>query len=263
MKDGHLEERLRAWALRRAPEEDDLDRVRACASERLRAEPHLGLGDAPAFPAARIRFPAWAAAAAVALVAFVLLWRADSERQNTAESHNGDALELARIAPEHAAARARLFDETDAVFADRLRWLATIGRDVQVGLVPESGEEGPGSPPLIVRLVVVLKLEGHDDWQPVWSADVLTRSEEFVVIRPRDDGGDEVTLWVDSRDDGRYVVGIRPGPLPVPSDWRRGAAGFSSLANPSRSSAFSRRKGEYRVVPDRPAPRCASILRRS
>lgn len=246
MKNDQLEGRLRSWAFRRAANDRDIDRVHVRASERLRAEPHLELEGAPGVPVSRLRFPVWATAAAAALIVSVLLWQGGPASHDTAETINGDARELARIAPEHAAARARLFDETGAVFADRLRWLATIGDDVQVGLSPESEEEASGSPPLIVRLVVVLKLEGRDDWQRVWTADVLTRSEEFVVIRPRDNGGGEVALWVDLREDGRYVVEsdlALSGPVRLATSATR----VLVAGEPQQVLCLRSAEGEYRV----------------
>lgn len=205
MKDDRLDGTLRTWATRRARGEDAFVRVRSRAAERLREEKYLDLGAGAPASGGLARTAGWVLATA-AFVVLALLWRTDPGVRETVEPANGGGRELARIAPRHALARARLFDETGAVFADRLRWLATIGGDVQVGLSPEHDGGPSDAPPLFVRLVVVLRLEGRDEWQSVWSADVLTRSREFVVVRAAGADGGEVTLWVDPRDDGRFLV---------------------------------------------------------
>lgn len=208
---------LKSWAARREPTPEhrgeSISRLRrALASERF-----LCVEEAPAFTAARVaraRF-AWALSGAAGACAIMLMLSSPFRQPDAARP------ELAQIPLAKAAELHRVYGEAMALFEDHLRWMATSNGDIQMGVSPESGPADRSGPPVLVRLTLVARSRGGRDWRPLWTADLLTRKEEWVDWAPGGKPENRVRMWVMSNPDGSYVVDSNvamDAPVPLRND---------------------------------------------
>ncbi len=125
-----------------------------------------------------------------------------------ADRGNDDPAEIAAagISREELAELRRLFDEMEYLFDDQFRWLAEHNGKVNLSVDSLRGGPAAGSKPVFYRLTVVAGSERTGEWETVWNADILLRSEEQVNIRTGRCGLEELVLWVYPLPDGAVAV---------------------------------------------------------
>lgn len=200
MKARRLEDVLKQWARRREPTASGADELlarvhRECAGDRYRDE--VELSPNLALPG-RL---AWLAMG-LALGGAAALWWSGPKG-----GHSNGAVHLAALTSQQVDARREIFGEMDTLFAGQLRWCAVSGDDVQMG-VSELRAASPATDAsaALVRLLVVRRAYGASEWESVWSADVITRDQEFVELKPNPGHVNRIALWVLANPDGTLVV---------------------------------------------------------
>ena len=214
-------------------EKPDRDRALRGWDERRRAAKDLdglagrimtahGQGDAvvrPGAPAAagpwRHKPAAWFAVGSVAatLVAALLL----SVFFNRADTLVPDDLppQYAWLNESQLREKAALLREIEPMFENRLQWIAeTEGRVVmqvrQGGDREASDREAVAKPAgVAIRVVVVRRDRGSNQWTPVWAVDVIARQEQVVHLTPANADlppGTELLLWAYAVDDDVIAV---------------------------------------------------------
>lgn len=101
-----------------------------------------------------------------------------------------------------------LVSELERVFADRFAWVIEADGQVHLGVDEES--VGPriqkDSVPIVVRVDVVRRQIGQVEWEPVWSADVVSRSESVVQLSPRKANDPTLVMWTYALPDGLIQI---------------------------------------------------------
>jgi hypothetical protein len=142
-----------------------------------------------------------------------------------------------------AAQKALLFDELEQVFGGQFCWVAETGNDVRLGMCPHDEPIDKQHPAVSVRLVVVQRIKGQQQWSPVWSMDVTTRSEHLVRTGP---GDTNVALWVYRMPDGMLAVDsdlTLSGPVQLQSTY----SGIQQFDVPSEIHTATIDDSEYTV----------------
>ena len=207
MKNNELDRMLKEWGARNRPDAETLARLE------MQIHGSLQRGEPAAAPAetgrAFVVWPRWVAAAAgfVLLLAGALVWNGHRNSETARAASGSEAMELARISAEQMAARRAISDELDSLFDGQLCWVRLDARALHLKMkkTPEPATAA-ARPRLVVRTVIVAREAGRADWKPVWSSDVLTRTEEYVQMAPDAESAGELQLWVHPLPDGRYVL---------------------------------------------------------
>jgi hypothetical protein len=242
---------LRRWADRRAPDEAEAERLRARVTAALRDAAFLDLPPvSPMRPrsSARARL-AWFAlgAAAAGLIAW-LLPHAAVDRPTIAVRE--DAPEplptLARFQQSQLTEKARLLAGLEELFNGRLAWMAEDGRQVHLGLLADAVGAPRNAKPLAVRVVVLERRAGDEQWKRVWGADLVTHNEQLVELTSKGADGAVLRMWTQCLPDGMIAVDADlalDGDLPV----RSSSSGIQQGGVPQR--VFSLQSGdlEYQV----------------
>ena len=118
---------------------------------------------------------------------------------NGAEDH-------ARLTAEQLAARRILLEETEAMFADHLRWVQLDAGGMHLELSEGAVRQEDPKVGLVVRTVMLSRQENQADWKTVWSSDILTRAEEYVEVAEASGCSGGMELWVHPLPDGRFAV---------------------------------------------------------
>jgi hypothetical protein len=100
-----------------------------------------------------------------------------------------------------------LLSEMDRLFDERLAWVAETNETIALGLDEKSFARGPH---VVVRVVVLKRSPDANSWQPVWTGDVVSRSEERVQIRSASDAS-RLSLWTHVLPDGAVAVDTELG----------------------------------------------------
>jgi hypothetical protein len=190
-----LDERFRQWAAAQQSDDASLRRItsrivhEACRRRRLAKAPDLTV--------LSVRWPLAAVATAILVLLTVAPWRTRAP----------DAADvLGRISEPDVAVDRRLFGEMHRLFGQRLRWVAEFNGDVSVGVDELPGKPDAGASPMSLRLVVVARDIGDATWRPVWSGDVLMRSDERVQIVAGDGDTNVLTFWAYAVGEGAVAV---------------------------------------------------------
>jgi len=118
---------------------------------------------------------------------------------------NIGANSYASIKPKDLEKSRSLLHEVERIFPEQLRWIAESNGDISLGV--ESGfEAGGDSAEMLVRLAVVYRDIGCENWTPAWRADVVMRGEEMVEIHPAKKFDNNLALWVYPLVDGKLAV---------------------------------------------------------
>ena len=206
MNNRELDQMLKEWGARNRPDAETLARLEAGMHETIsRAE-----AVAPAETVRRIpAWPRWVAVAAglAVLLAGGMVWQERQGPETACVPPGNGAAELARISAEQMAARRAILDELDALFDGQLCWVRLDAKQMHLEMkrnpAPATADERTR---LVVRTVIVEREAGRTEWKPVWSSDVLTRTEEYVQIKADVESAGELELWVHPLPDGRFVL---------------------------------------------------------
>ena len=102
------------------------------------------------------------------------------------------------------AMKRQLLAETNALFDNRLAWIADGEREVSFDLLHEAASKDGEF--MLVRVVVARRLTPDSPWSTIWQADVISRSEALVEISPRQLDGSSLALWTYLMSDGEVAV---------------------------------------------------------
>jgi hypothetical protein len=119
--------------------------------------------------------------------------------------------DYALLNDEQLRSRSVLHSEMKELFGDQLTWLAETHKRIEVGLsdrrvasgTPASGYAGV---PLAMRVVVEKRASANHDWEPAWTVDVVSKSEELVELAPAIGDGTSMRLWAYAMPDGMFAV---------------------------------------------------------
>jgi len=198
----NIDDALKAWSARHAPDRDHLSAlVNRIGQQRLAAPTVLAWswqasGHWP-------RVTAFATGVAATLLA-VLLWTTCTERHGSlSRLLRNEGAQFAQ----HRAALATVFSETERLFGTNLQWVAQSGRRAELGLVNAAAN---GDEPMVVHLSVMTRRAGEDrTWRCVWQADVVARPDGLINLDPDGQTGNRVALWLHRLDDGAAFVESR------------------------------------------------------
>jgi hypothetical protein len=241
---------LRRWAAEQMRDDAAAQRLRARVVDAIGAEAFLDVTPAP--PARRragVRGALWfAAGAAAAVLAACIFWLAGPRHEQVVvDEHPADRVPaVVHFLDSQLAEKARLLAGMEELFNGRLAWVAEVGRQVQVALLPDGAPISRDARPLAVRVVVLQRTAGAPEWHTVWGADLLTRDEQFVELGPREARGARLRLWTQRLPDGAIAfdadLALR-GDSPVRSSFR----GIQHGRIPQRVFSVQTDDAEYRV----------------
>ena len=202
MKNRGLDDLLKNWAGRVQAGDGRIERIAGDVSRSLAGQTFPIEEEIKTAPVFWPRL-AWAVGGValgfmMALVCFHAGWMGGGDL-------NGGAVSLARIPSDLIQGQKMVFNEMENLFQDQLRWIASSGNDVQMGIT-EEGEAASGARPMLVRLVVVRKVAGENTWKPIWDTDVLARGQEFVELSPNPGQANRLCVWICPNADGTLVV---------------------------------------------------------
>jgi hypothetical protein len=210
MKPDPLKALLKSWAERTQAGDADLDALGARIRDALPpVSASAPVPDEPGgvFHPVRRRLAA-AAAAAILLGAGALLLHSPRKAGFPMAAVNG-AEDHARLTAEQLAARRILLEETEALFADHLRWVQLDAAGMHLELSEATVRQEDPKAGLVVRTVMLTRKENQTDWETVWSSDILTRAEEYVEVAAASGCSGGMELWVHPLPDGRYAVDLQ------------------------------------------------------
>lgn len=207
MKPDPLNPLLKGWAERSQASEAELKKLGARIRDALppvSASARVLDEEGTVFHSIRCRFAA-VAVLAILLGAGALLLRGPREAGISMAALNG-AEELARLTTEQVAARRVLLEETEALFADHLRWVKLDAGGMHLELSEATVRQEKREAGLVVRTVMLSRKENQTEWETVWTSDILTRAEEYVEVAEDTGCSGGMELWVHSLPDGRFAV---------------------------------------------------------
>lgn len=202
MKDD-IDTLLRDWAARRAPD----DRRLAALEDRI-----LGaFGRANA--AARSRYGswrhavAWFAAGVAATVVAACLFRSHGVRGPQPERDPWAALltEENGLFAARRPAVARVFSETERLFGSNLLWIAQSGHEVELGV----SDDPLASDSLEVRITLVARTAGSDEWKRVWKTELVARTDDVLELPSLGGARSRVAIWMHRLDPCSVLVESR------------------------------------------------------
>ena len=100
--------------------------------------------------------------------------------------------------------KAVLLQEMESLFDGRSVWFAETGEKIDVGVLNRS--KLTEADPVAVRLVVERRKVADTEWTPVWTVDVITRSEEVVRLTPKAQKATQLAMWSYVLPDGMIAI---------------------------------------------------------
>jgi hypothetical protein len=97
-----------------------------------------------------------------------------------------------------------LYAELQRLFGRAPRWVASTADDVCFELAAESMDRDER--PVLLQTVLAGRKVGETRWTPLWSAEVITRTEEYVAVNMNAERNARLTVWIHPNDDGTYVL---------------------------------------------------------
>jgi len=203
MKDigsGPLDELLRQWAEQHILPQPDVDRIKARIVRSLddAAERAEHSRPVPSLTQS-LRRPIRAYSAlgviitALVMMALSFIGQTDPDGNRPMAQHNHFPPSYTKLPASHLQDKAVLLKEMESLFDGGKVWLLETGADVKIGLADHSPHHD--ARPVTVRIVVERREVGRSDWTMVWSADVITRSEEIVRFQPDFASEAQLALW--------------------------------------------------------------------
>lgn len=251
-----LNQLLGDWAARQEPTPAALNSLRARVVEQLsnvaqtsRSEPTVMALQTNEISRSRL-FTSWFAVLSVAaslLAMAAVFWSSrglDSDRSLDSA--------FAALPANDVAGRQLLFRELDRMFDGQWRWLGEVNGRVHVQTEESSVDPANSSSAensgVAVRLTIVRRRPGDTDWNVVWEASVLARSEEWVRLPSELLGDSEVSLWAYSLPDGSVLVQsdvALTGPIPVRHSDQQF---FGASQRRARLWSAHRSDGEFQLI---------------
>jgi hypothetical protein len=102
------------------------------------------------------------------------------------------------------AAKRQLLTETNALFDDRLAWIADGEHEVSLEVREQAAQDDGEF--MLVRVVVAQRTSPDSPWSTVWQTDVISRSEALVEVTPTQLDGSTLALWTYRLPDGKVAV---------------------------------------------------------
>lgn len=201
----NIEERLKNWAVRHAVSPGHLDGLAKQVTTEAARHRYLSPNGNASIGTPFMSKLGYALTGAVVAGVIFVLCGPHSVSQNSDTAFAGVA-QLARPTPDQMNSIRRIFSETTRLFPKQLRWMAQSNGDMGLGVEDENGIPVADTPPILVRMVVVSRLDGESDWRPLWSTDVVLRGEELVEISPNRNSANKLTMWVYPLQNGRVAV---------------------------------------------------------
>ena len=101
-------------------------------------------------------------------------------------------------------AKRQLLSEANALFDNRIAWIADGERDVSLDVLEEDTSKAGEF--MLIRVVVAKRVTPDDPWSTVWQTDVISRSEALVEIAAKQLNGSSLALWTYPMSDGEVAV---------------------------------------------------------
>lgn len=194
----NLDELLHNWAQRHEPSPDRLSRLRERFTVAASMSPAMvETNRRPAKAVWRQPVPLISLLVALSILVALLVW----PRSKNVQAPRPTATNLGEIPQTHLQA---LTAEMDNLFDHRLAWVAETNRDVSLGL-EDSPSHATSGQYIAVRVVVMHRGTHEPQWQPVWTSDVVSRSEELIQVSSASDGA-KLRLWTHLLPDGAMSV---------------------------------------------------------
>lgn len=233
-----LDELLRDWSARTEPTDDTLQALqRRIVSLSGSAEASTSRSR----PAIRQKAGWQIAVTAAALVLSAAVLMSRPREQNVASN-------LPQVPDAFRAARQPLFDELDRMFDGHWQWFGEVNGRVHLQTaVPVTSESDVTDGGVAVRLVVIQRRPGEVNWQVVWEASVMARSDEWVRLPEELIGNNAVSVWTHSLPDGSMFVESNialTAPVTVRSSEQQV---FGGSARPTRLWSVQRTDGEFQL----------------
>lgn len=102
----------------------------------------------------------------------------------------------------------RVFREIERLFPENLRWVSESNGDLGMGLETTEDVSAESARLVLVKIVVVSRGRADVAWRPVWSAEVVLRSQYVVEIHPNKDAGNKLAMWVCPLADGNVAMDV-------------------------------------------------------
>lgn len=244
MNNRKLNDLLKEWADRRPPDAERKKRLDERMLRALVAEKYTGDTPPALDTLASVVWNRLTWAVAGALGAFALLWFLRVPAPVHPE-HNGVTI-LARIAPEEIRAQRMLFQETSALFNDRLHWIVQTANDIQLGIQPGNTAFTDAKNLLLIRLVVVKKTGSETHWENVWQGDVLAADQEVIRVGLGPHRQDRLSVWSFPNADGTFTVESRLS-LERPVQLATESDAVCRPGRPRQIALFITGDAEYRI----------------
>lgn len=113
---------------------------------------------------------------------------------------------MAGISADQLARQSQLFEELDRLFGRQLNWFAESNGAIEVGVEPEPSavSDADDSKLLSIRVTIVRRRRGQSNWDSVWSANLVSRSQRVVQFKPEADAPNLV-VWAYVLPDGEIA----------------------------------------------------------
>ncbi len=144
------------------------------------------------------------------------------------------------------AEKARLLAGMEEAFNGRLAWVAEHGRQVELGLLPDTARLPRDARSLAVRLIVLARQGKDSAWRPIWQADAIARDEEIVDLTAESVGDGSLRVWMHPLPDGAIAVDTDlavNGLLPVRSSF----SGVQHSGTPQRVFSSQSEDAEFQI----------------
>jgi len=98
-----------------------------------------------------------------------------------------------------------LVSELQRIFDRHFAWIVETNGEVHLG-VDQDHVQLNDAVPIVVRLAVVCRKTSQTQWKHVWSADVVSRSEQLVELSLASEGDTRLLIWAYALPDGMIAV---------------------------------------------------------
>jgi hypothetical protein len=248
--DDTLNNLLRQWHERNTSAEAELERLHRRISRSIENARFLDLPSEPPQRSLRaIRAGWWFALGSAATVLLMLGLRPSSQSPQpvTALHEPSQALPPeVQFPASQLAEKARLLAGMEEAFNGRLAWVAEHGRQVELGLLPDTARLPRDARSLAVRLIVLARQGKDSAWRPIWQADAIARDEEIVDLTAESVGDGSLRVWMHPLPDGAIAVDTDlavNGLLPVRSSF----SGVQHSGTPQRVFSSQSEDAEFQI----------------
>ncbi len=254
MKQNHaqIDTLLRDWSKRNAAAPEQLGRLQQAAREIIAAQPMAHKHprqDHQAWRWCRYVLAGAASLAAALLIAINVRTAARPDRAKDISCSLMDERIPSRIlADADIQSSAVLASAMQALFAHEWRWVAQSGGNIEISVAaPNEVVRENSARPVMVRLIMMTRPRGDEEWRTTWETDVLMHSEDFLDFQPDPAFANHLQLWVYPLGDGKLAVdtGIE---IETPIRVATQIQNLICERNPVEILALSTDAADYRVM---------------